>query len=57
MAVKEVIRANLIRSLSHKRRASKAILNNDIDTALTLGVSKTIENNDSKRGFISSYSS
>ena len=56
MAVKEVTRANLIRSLSRKRRASEAILDN-IDTTLTPGVSETVENNGSERGSISSYSS
>ena len=51
MAIKEVIRANIM-SFSRKRHTSKAVLNNNIDSALTLRVSKTIENNNNKRGSI-----
>ena len=57
MAVKEAIRANLIRSLSCKQRASKAVFNDNIDTTSILEVSKTVKNNSSKTGFISFYSS
>ena len=57
MAAKEATRANLVRSLSRKRHTSEAILDNNTDTASTLGVSETVENNSSKRGSISSYSS
>ena len=57
MAAKEATRANLIRSLSRKRRASEAVLDDDINTTSTPGVSETVENNGSERGSISSYSS
>ena len=57
MAVKEAIRANFIRSLSCKWCTSEAVLDDDIDTTLTLGVSETVKNNSSERGSIFSYSS
>ena len=51
------MRVNFIKSFSRKRYASKTVLNNNIDTASTPGVSKTVKNNSSERGFISSYNS